>query len=116
MDPLLIPAGVLSLPFPFSRGPPPRPPPDTTRANEGVRVGVEYQPGVRPGLVVLPGAGLDSVRAIVRRDLDYSDRFEMIALAAPPAGPARPTGSDGSGINYGIYKALGAQYGVEIAE
>jgi alkylation response protein AidB-like acyl-CoA dehydrogenase len=38
---------------------------DTTKVNEGVRVGVEYQPGVRPGLVVLPGPGLDSARAIV---------------------------------------------------
>jgi len=31
---------------------------DTTRVNEGVRIGVEYQPGLRPGLVVLPGPGL----------------------------------------------------------
>jgi TolB protein len=116
MTRLLIRAAVLALLLPFSGAARRVAAQDTTRANEGVRVGVEYQPGVRPGLVVLPGAGLDSVRAIVRRDLDYSDRFEMIALADAPAGPARPTGSDGSGINYGIYKALGAQYGVEIAE
>ena len=40
------------------------------------------RPGVRPGVVVLPGRGpvLDSVRAIVARDLDYSDRFELITL------------------------------------
>jgi TolB protein len=89
---------------------------DTTQVNEGVRVGVEYQPGVRPGLVVLPGAGLDSARAIIRRDLDYSDRFEMIVLAdAPSAAPSRG-GSESGGVNYGIYKALGAQYGVELTE
>ena len=41
-------------------------------------------PGNRPGLVVLPGAGLDSVRAMVRRDLDYTDRFEMITWPTPP--------------------------------
>lgn len=89
---------------------------DTTKVNEGVRVGVEYQPGVRPGLVVLPGAGLDSARAIVRRDLDYSDRFEMIVLADAPSGPTGRGGSESGGVNYGIYKALGAQYGVELTE
>ena len=77
---------------------------DTTRVDEGVRVGVDYRPGVRPGLVVLPGPGLDSVRAIVQRDLDYSDRFEMITVAdapqavqhavgAPPEAVARSTTS-----------------------
>ena len=89
---------------------------DTTRVNEGVRVGVEYQPGVRPGLVVLPGPGLDSARAIIRRDLDYSDRFEVIVLADAPAGSTGRAGTDGAGVNYGIYRALGAQYGVELAE
>jgi TolB protein len=86
---------------------------DTSQVKEGVRVGVEYQPGVRPGLVVLPGAGLDSVRAIVRRDLDYTDRFEMIALADAPAASG---GAEGGGINYGIYRALGAQFGVELVQ
>jgi len=89
---------------------------DTSQVNEGVRVGVEYQPGVRPGLVVLPGAGLDSARAIVRRDLDYSDRFEMIVLADAPAATAGRGGSESGGVNYGIYKALGASYGVELTE
>ena len=89
---------------------------DTTQVKEGVRVGVEYQPGVRPGLVVLPGPGLDSARAIVRRDLDYSDRFEMILLAdAPTASPGRG-GSEAGGVNYGIYKALGAEFGVELLD
>ena len=54
---------------------------DTTRVDQGVRVGVDYRPGVRPGLVVLPGPGLDSVRAIVGRDLDYTDRYEMVTVA-----------------------------------
>ena len=86
---------------------------DTSQVNEGVRVGVEYQPGVRPGLVVLPGTGLDSARAMVRRDLDFSDRFEMITLADAPAGGAA---GQGSTVNYGIYRALGAQFGVELTE
>ncbi len=91
---------------------------DTTKVNEGVRVGVEYQPGMRPGLVVFPGSGLDSARAIVRRDLDYSDRFEMIVLADTPDQPSSGRGGaeTGAGVNYGIYKALGAQFGVELTQ
>ncbi|HEY4649459.1 MAG TPA: hypothetical protein VIG95_10120, partial [Gemmatimonadales bacterium] len=58
---------------------------DTTRVNEGVRIGVDYSPGTRPGLVVVPGVGLDSVRAMLRRDLDYTDRFEMVNVADLPA-------------------------------
>jgi len=55
---------------------------DTSAIDRGVRIGIIYRPGVRPGLVMLPrtGMGLDSVRAIVSRDLDYSDRFEVITL------------------------------------
>jgi TolB protein len=90
---------------------------DTTRVDEGVRVGVDYRPGVRPGLVVLPGPGLDSVRAIVGRDLDYTDRFEMVTVATSSgATAAGGPGGDGGGINYGLYKALGAEFAVELAE
>jgi TolB protein len=82
---------------------------DTTQFREGVRVGVDYVPGTRPGLVVLPGAGLDTLRAMVRRDLDYSDRFEMIQVDDAPPGDA-----GGGAVNYGIYKTLGAQLAVEL--
>jgi TolB protein len=80
-------------------------------AQDTVRVGVEYQSGVRPGLVVLPGPGLDSVRAIARRDLDFSDRFEMVDI------PTQAT-TDGTPepVNYGIYKSLGAAFALEFAE
>jgi hypothetical protein len=66
---------------------------DTTAIDRGVRIGIVYRPGVRPGIVVLPGrqAGLDSARAIVARDLDYSDRFEVITL--PGGDSARGTGA-----------------------
>ncbi len=90
---------------------------DTTQFREGVRVGVDYIPGVRPGLVVLPGPGLDTLRAMVRRDLDYSDRFEMVQVDdAPGGGTARPGDPEGDGTNLGIYKALGAQLAVELVE
>ncbi len=75
--------------------------------DQGIRVGITYAPGVRPRLLVLPGVGLDSVRGILGRDLDYSDRFDMLSLGDDPAA----TGP----INHGLYAALGAQYGVEVA-
>ncbi|HEV2750496.1 MAG TPA: hypothetical protein VGV12_08235 [Gemmatimonadales bacterium] len=108
---------------------------DTSVVDRGVRLGITYRPGVRPGMVVLPGRGpaLDSVRAIVTRDLDYSDRFELITLpggdslrvtattagARPPAAAAPGKGSGGAaaaaGLNYPLYQALGADFAVGIA-
>ena len=102
---------------------------DTSAIDRGVRIGIIYRPGVRPGLVVLPvrQPTLDSVRAILNRDLDYSDRFEVITLpggdtirlggtdpaaARPPATGAtrpRPAGA----LNYPLYRALGADFAVE---
>ena len=66
---------------------------DTTK---GVRIGLTYTAGTKPGVVVLPakGIGADSIRAIVQRDLDYGDRVEVIALEgsalsdAPTAAPS----------------------------
>jgi TolB protein len=87
---------------------------DTTEVREGVRLGLEYS-GVRPGLVMLPGGGLDSARAIVRRDLDYTDRFEMVGgdfASSNPGSSGQQTGP----VSYGIYKTMGAQLGVELAE
>jgi TolB protein len=73
-----------------------------------VRVGITYRPGFRPGLVVPPLAaapGLetvaDSVRAILRRDLDYSDRFEI--LQAPDELLRRD-----APINYALWNEMGA--------
>jgi TolB protein len=80
-------------------------------AQDTVRVGITYRPGVRPGLVVLPAPGLDSVQAIVARDLDYSDRFEVIPLTQPPSSE----GSRGSTtINYALYRTLGAALALEL--
>ncbi len=77
--------------------------------DQGVRVGIEYTPGIRPRLVVFPAAGFDSVRTILQRDLDYSDRFELIYVqdhaGMSTTGPT----------NYDLYRTLGAQYGVEFA-
>lgn len=108
---------------------------DTTRALEqqGVRVGITYTPGVRPGMLLLGGSSqelLDSVRAIVGRDLDYSDRFEMIslpgtdsltlgiaALTAPAGAKQGHAPSPGGAfVNYPLYAALGADYTVSVTQ
>jgi hypothetical protein len=57
---------------------------DTTHA---VRIGLTYQPGTKPGVVVLAviGAWGDSIQAIIARDLDYGDRVNVIGLPGTPA-------------------------------
>src|SRR5205085_6310411 len=107
---------------------------DTSAVDRGVRIGILYRPGVRPGIVVLTGRapGLDSLRTIMARDIDYSDRFELITLpgsdsirlaAAPGARPAAGTGTgktgggaaSAAGLNYPLYQALGADFAVAVA-
>ncbi len=108
---------------------------DSSVIDRGVRIGITYRAGVRPGLVMLPSrtTTLDSARAIIARDLDYSDRFELITLpsgdsirvatTAPPAPAARrpgaPSATGGAaavaGLNYPLYQALGADFAVAVA-
>lgn len=84
---------------------------DAGRASDAIRIGITYRPGTRPGLVVVPGPGLDSVRAIVARDLDFSDRFQMIEVGPDASAAARTTGGP---LNYGLYRTFGADQAVEI--
>ncbi len=53
---------------------------DTTTT--GVRLGLTYQSGTKPGVIVLPvrDDDNDSLRVIVQRDLDYSDRMTVVDL------------------------------------
>jgi len=106
----------IALLAPFAAGIRPAAAQDTNQVNEGVRVGVEYQPGVQPGLIVLPGTGLDSLRAIVGRDLDYTDRFRVIILRDVASASEGRGGSEGGSVNYGIYRTFGAEFGVELTE
>ena len=79
---------------------------DTTA--RGVRIGLTYQPGTRPGVVVLPvnGANGDSVRAILQRDLDFGDRVEIIGReGSTVADVARQQGGT---MNYQLWRQLGA--------
>jgi len=76
----------------------------------GVRVGITYTAGTRPGLVVALGTAVrfDSVRAILERDLDHSDQFEVIT---PPGTQGRP----GDAPDYRVYRAVGADLLVTLA-
>jgi TolB protein len=85
---------------------------DTAQA-PGVRLVLKYDPGNRPSLVMVPGAGLDSVRAIIKRDLDFSDRFESIIAPEADAGTSAPAA--GAPLNYALYRKFGAAYAVDIA-
>lgn len=96
---------------------------DTLRRplEQGVRVGITYTPGLRPGMLVLGGPRselLDSVRTIIARDLDFSDRFEMITLPGVDS-LTLTVGSDPGGgssfVNYPLYRALGADYAVNVS-
>ncbi len=98
---------------------------DTSAIDRGVRIGIVYRPGVRPGMVVLPvhAAALDSVRSLMSRDLDYSDRFELITLpggdsirvtTAPTTRPATGGAAAATTLNYPLYQALGADFAVGV--
>jgi TolB protein len=81
---------------------------DTTTV-PGVRLGLNYAPGSKPGVIVLPANdeyGDDSLRAIVQRDLDYSDRMNVIALdEATVRGLVPPPGGK---INFPLVAKFGA--------
>jgi TolB protein len=83
---------------------------DTT--SRGVRIGLTYDPGTKPGVVVLPvsGARGDSVRAIVQRDLDFGDRVNAIVLE----GSAAQEAARASGPNWPLLARLGAAAAVAV--
>ena len=85
---------------------------DTTQA--GVRIGLTYRAGVKPGIVVLPigAAHGDSVRAIVERDLDFGDRVTVIGGEAARA--AAPAPGSGGMLNYDLVAKLGGAAVVQV--
>ena len=82
---------------------------DTT--SRGVRIGLTYQAGVKPGVMVLPATWLngDSIRAIVQRDLDYGDRITVIPATDSLGSLTRTP------INYPLFARLGAAALVHLA-
>lgn len=86
--------------------------PAVLTAQEGVRLGLLYQPEYQPGLVILPFAATGAaapaagpVQGIIRQDLDFSDRFELKEGAAG----TRP----GDPINLALWKERGADWVLE---
>ena len=80
---------------------------DTTTA-PGVRLGLSYPRGTIPRVIVLPVDSTpgDSVRAIIQRDLDYSDRVSPIPLDASTLMGITPAA--GQEPNYELFRTLGA--------
>ncbi len=83
-------------------------PAQDTTSQRGVRIGLSYALGAKPGVYVAPvsGANGDSVRAIMQRDLDFGDRVTLIGIdsagvaLAPLLGAGRPS--------YDVFNRLGA--------
>lgn len=87
---------------------------DTT--SRGITLIGNYDPlRGKVGIIVLPigGAFGDSVRTILQRDLDFSDRFTVIPIdsADPSAFLAQRTGT---GLNYPLFARLAAAFVVQV--
>lgn len=82
---------------------------DSTR---GVRIGLTYDPGSRPTVVVLASRGpaADTIRAIIQRDLDYGDRVSIIPLE----GSAVSAVSGASAPVWAVLAKLGAAAAVQV--
>jgi TolB protein len=74
---------------------------------EAVVIGLTYDPGTKPGVLVLrvPGVTGDSIRAILQNDFDNGDRINVVAKDGGGF-PDTPTG--GRNGNYQLYAQLGA--------
>ena len=80
----------------------------------GVRLGIVYNPGTKPGVVVLPvqGAHGDSIGTILQRDFDYSGRLAVLRLGS--ADPATLGGSGGRPLNFKFFQTMGAAAVVQV--
>src|SRR5256885_15227464 len=80
---------------------------DTT-TTPGVRLGLNYGSGVKPGVIVLPVVDddVDSLRTIVQRDLDYSDRINVIDLDRETLSGLVP--APGQKLNFPLFAKFGA--------
>lgn len=81
---------------------------DTTR---GVRIGLRFDPGSKPGVLVLPVSGStgDSIRAILERDLDNSDQVTVVQLSPSDGSILAGSAAAGSAplLNYPLFGKLG---------
>jgi TolB protein len=82
---------------------------DSLPRPEGVRVGITYAPGTRPGITVVAitaAVAAESVKTILSRDLDQSDRFELVAAPDTIAASGAP--------DLRVLNALGSEWAVSV--
>lgn len=85
----------------------PRVAPLGAQVQDRIALGISYRAGANPGMIVVAGPGLDSVRKIVERDLQFSDRFEMGILSDS-------AGALTTSFNTGLFAQLGLTWAVEL--
>jgi TolB protein len=83
-------------------------PAQDTTTTPGVRLGLNYESGVKPGVIVLPVVDddVDSLRTIIQRDLDYSDRINVIDLDRETLSGLVP--APGQKLNFPLFAKFGA--------
>jgi TolB protein len=84
-------------------------------AFKGVMISGAYDPlRDKIGITILPVAGAygDSIRTIISRDLDFSDRFTVIAVDSADPNALRPAA--GGTLNYPLFARLSATAVVQI--
>jgi len=86
---------------------------DTTPPR-GVHLGLNYNTGAPPGVIVGVVRALwgDSIQTILERDFDAGDRLTVIGMAGTPAAGA--IAQVGSGVNYVVWKTLGAAAALQL--
>lgn len=89
-------------------------------STKGVRIGLRYDPSTKPGIAVLPVSGPqgDSIRTILERDFDFSDRLAVITLTSADGellSAGAPAGTAAS-LNYPVFAKLGAAAVVQITQ
>ena len=80
---------------------------EPTQPPPGVRLGLSYPRGTTPKVIVMPVDSTpgDSVRTIIQRDLDYSDRVTPLVLDDMTLMGMTP--APGQDYNYGLFANLG---------
>jgi TolB protein len=81
----------------------------------GITLNGVYDPTAKVSIAILPvgGAFGDSVRAIVQRDLDWSDRFNIVAIEGTDPRAFRAPGA-AAGLNYPLFVHLNVAAVVDI--